>query len=305
MLQAEKQLKPVQLQLLCQLTERAHLHPESLWGDWLLGREPVVAANLSSWLELGANYVAGVLRQEAKPPAVDWGRREQELNTQLASYPGKIEIDLENGTLVVVKDRTISAQSSVQVLGTYDEKAKSYLSGWSDPSLSRKVRPLPIFGCASQLFRIDWVDAQSEAHRAGWLGKVRFVFEYRRSDRVLFLGLERPEEPGSGATYEKKDLTPEMSARVETLLKALDRYDPERIKSLLKSQSQEVHRLVLLVKGNQAVGSLLTITAETLEDLATRISTQNMLGVHRTNLTSRDRELLKEELSQIRLSWES
>jgi hypothetical protein len=303
MLQAEKQLKPTQLNILRQLPEHRRPPPDILWGDWVQGRDPSVGATLGSWLELGASYVAGSLRKEPPPTAVDWGQREQELNAQFSSYPGKIHVDLGTGLLRLVDGQTVCAQSALQVVGSYRAAAKSYLAGWADPTLSQRVRPLPIFGCASQLFRLELVDAQSEAHRAAWLGGVLYLFEHRLSDRVYFLGLDKLEEPGSNAGYEIEDLRPEMFSRVETLLRAADHYEPERMKSLLNSQSQEVRRLLPLVEGNRAVSTQVSITADILEEVATRVSTHNLLGVRRSELSGKDREMVQKELSQMRQGW--
>ena len=299
MLQAEKQLNQVQLEFLRGLFQGA-----SAWGDWLAGRDPSVEATLSGWLQLGANYVAGVLRDEPSPPAVDWGQREQELSAQFSSSPGKVEIDLEEGFVRLVKNRSVLAESQAQVLGTYRFEQRNYLSGWSDPQVSQRARPLPVFGCASQLFRLELVEARSEAHRAAWLAGIRYVFEHRRGQDVVFLGLDRPEKPATGSVYEKKDLAPEMISRVETLLRASEHYEPDRMRSLLRSQGQEVERLLPLVNPSSSIHSLMLGTAEALNGLSTRVSTHNLLGVRRSDLSRKDQEMMETELSEIRLSWD-
>ena len=94
-----------------------------------------------------------------------------------------------------------------------------------------------------------------------------------------------------------------MFARVETILKAAARYDPERMKGLLTSQSQEVRRLRPLVEENRALHSLVTVTAETLDDMAERLSTHNLLGVRRSDLSGKDLDMVKQGLEQIRVGW--
>lgn len=303
-LQVEKQLSGDQLEILRELPSEQNPPPEVLWGHWLDGRPLSDGSILSAWIQLGADFVGSSLRDEPEPPAVDWGQREQEFQAQLASFPGKVEIDLAGAHLRISQGTTVTAQSPIQVMGTYHLDEKAYLAGWADPQLTAAARPLPVFGCASQLFRIEPVEAASEAHRAAWLGRVRHLLPFSRPERVYFLGLESLAAPGSSTSFGRDDLRPEMLSRVKTLLKAVQHYEPERVKSMLTAQGQEVERLLPLVETHRATKTLLQTSAETLYTLADRISTHNLVGGRRSEVRSKDRDLLEKELSQLSANWE-
>ncbi|MCA9781550.1 MAG: hypothetical protein KC800_32755, partial [Candidatus Eremiobacteraeota bacterium] len=260
-LQAEKQLSEGQLEVLRTLPEGEVPSPQLLWGEWL-NSERSIAATLGTWLELGSRYVSARLRDEAEPSPIDWSRRDQEMLQQFSSFPGKTVLRLETGLVQIVEQDRVTAQATVEVLGSYDETTLTYLAGWSDPELPAVARPLPIFGCASQLFRLTLVEAQSEARRACWLGKVYYLYEAVKDSRHYFLGLDKLEGSGFDSNFGKSDFSTEMLARVETIRKAATHMEPDRFKGLLTSQSQEVRRLAQLADGNAPLSAAIIQTAD-------------------------------------------
>lgn len=298
--QVQNQLNPSQLKIFNSLPPDQAPSPEALWGR-LPGRE--TAASLGTWLELGSRYVAGQLRGEEEPESVDWGRREQEMTELFSSFQGATELDFPGGLLKIVHRGTVSAQAQMEVIGTYHRDSRSFLAGWADPQVPKASRPLPVFGCASQLFRLDLVHARSEAQRTARLGRMRYLYEHQDPDRCLFLGLQKLDAVGSSAAFSLADFQPEMQTRIEIILKAAEHLKPERLKGLINSKSQEVQRLVPLVQSEPSLRRHLQETADTLQSLAQEIDTHLILGLGRSTISGRDKERLGEKLAKLREAW--
>ncbi len=302
-LQLERQLNEGQLDVFRALPENEYPSPSALWGSWLEGQGPPTAASLGSWLELGSRYVSARIRQEAEPAPIDWSRREQEMLHQFSSFQGRTELDLENGSVRIVHHDTATAEAAVEVLGSFQPDTSTYLAGWADPAVPPAARPLPVFGCPSQLFRLQLVEARSEARRACWLGRIHFLYEIVQDDRHFFLGLDKLNGIHSTARFGRSDFSPEMMARVGTLRKAAKHMDPERFKGLLTSQSQEVRRLTQLVQESPKLSAAMTDTADALKSVAEKIETHRMLGLERSELSGKNREQLEKALVEIEAFW--
>ena len=302
-LQVEKQLNEGQLQVFRTLPESEIPDPATLWAGWLDAREPATAASLGTWLELGSRYVSARIRQEAEPAPIDWSRREQEMLQQFSSFQGKTELDLENGRVQIVHQGGVTAEATVEVMGSFHPETSTYLAGWADSAVPRAARPLPVFGCPSQLFRLQLVAARSEARRACWLGKTYYLYEVVQDERYHFLGLDKLHSVHGEARFGKADFSSEMLARLETIRKAAKHMEPERFKGLLLSQSQEVRRLTQLVQESPHLSSAITETAETLKSLAERVETHRMLGLERSELSGKNREQLQKALAEIETLW--
>lgn len=303
MLQAEKQLSPNQLEILNNLPANEVPAPEILWGTWLQGPAAELKSQLLSWVELGAHYVAGRLRQEPEPPTVDWGRREQELRGLLSSYEGEARVDLSSAKLTVKGSRGVEAESSFEVVGTFLAQKQEYVAGWADSAIEPASRPLPVFGCASRLFRQDLTGARSEAHRAAWLGRVSYLLEYSANGKLYFLGLDKPKAIGLQSTFQIEDIREEMLARLDKIHSAANNREPERLKDYLLSQGQEVRRQLPLFRGNPEGTALLERTADKLSGMGNQLKTQNLLGSSRSSLSRKEIEELQTELAELKENW--
>jgi hypothetical protein len=300
MLQAEKQLSTTQLSFLSALSTDPGTALQQLWQPYdrsNLGR-------LASWTELGVAYVAKRLRREPDPPAVDWGQREQELRGLLSSYPGEVSVELKEGRLKIVDGRKVSAEAPLEVIGTYTGTEKLYRAGWADQSVEPGARPLPVPGCASQLFRLDLTTARSEARRAAWLSHTSYLLEFTQGDRLSFLGFEKPQPRKTANTFQTADLRPEMLARFKAVEQALKIRQPERLKDLFLSQSQEVERLLSLFENNTNGELKVQKTADTLRAMGDSITTRTLLGGNRSHLRSRESERLLNSIQSLQELWE-
>ena len=304
-LQLEKQLNQEQLDLFKSLPENEFPSPEALWGAWLDKRESAAAASLGTWLELGSRYVSARIRQEAEPSPIDWSRREQEMLQQFSAFQGKTKLDLATGKVRIVDQDVVTAEAAVEVLGSFQPDSSAYLAGWADPAVPIAARPLPVFGCASQLFRLQLVEARSEARRACWLGRIHYLYEVVQDARHYFLGLDKLDGVHAEARFGKSDFSSEMLGRLETIRKAARHMEPERFKGLLVSQSQEVRRLTQLVQDSPELSSAITATSETFKSLAEQVETHRLLGIERSELSGKNREQLQKSMAEIELLWSS
>jgi hypothetical protein len=302
--QAQAQLSETQLAYLNSLSLDEPDFMKPVWGEWLFAGDSIREFTLFAWLEAGSVYVAGRVRGEPEPPRVDWAQREQEFRQNLSGFSGKATIDLKSGVMQVAEQQGVVAQARIRVLGSFQEQTKQYLAGWADPSLSDEVRPFPVFGCASQLFRLDLTGARSEARRAAWLGEFPYLWEYSHGDSLLFLGVGRMESVVTSAKFQLRDVLPEMVARFEALEKDLSRREPERLRDTFRAQGEEVRRLAGLFEPETPHLSLISDTSEVLLEIAREIKTETLFGRNRSSLSSGETRDIRGRLSELGRRWD-
>lgn len=259
------------------------------------------------WLELACRYVNSVLQREKEPPTVDWGRREIEFREQMGKWGqgARYHLGLPKGRLEIRTQGGTVAHAQVQVLGTYREQAGHYLAGWSDSSLPEVSRPLPVMGCASQLFRAEPIQALSEAQRSAWLCGVKYLIQHESDQKTLFLGVGTLESESQVDAFSEDDVSPEVLAKLQNLERSLSRRTPERIAGLFQSHSQELERRLSLFAPSSAVAMKLTKTAENLGKLGKDIKIHSLLGGKRDSLGGSEKRDLSAKIQELRSEWQS
>jgi len=266
-----------------------------------------VQAQLTALLQLSCRYATARLRNEPEPPLTDWGRRDIEFRERLQSLASgpSFRVKFEEARFEVLDGDTVKGEAALEVLGLYRPEQQSYEAGWGARSVPAKARPLPVLGCASQLFRIDALQAQSEAQRCASLSKAHYLFEYTKGDSVFFLGLSGITEVKGASTsaFSEDDVRPEVLAVLRELEQSLSSRTPERLCDLFRSHSQALSRRLSLFEEGSGPAQKLDRTAQTLADLGKGIKTRSFFGSGRDQLGRRERSKLATEIEQLRSVW--
>jgi hypothetical protein len=265
----------------------------------------VFDATIAAWFQLSYNYVAGRLRGDLPSPVVDWGRRELEFRERLKSLASapSFRVNLKQASFQILDGQTVKGQATLEVLGLFSADEESYQAGWAAPTIPMEARPYPVLGCASQLYRVSPVEAQSEAHRCGALAGVQYVFEYPVGSELQFLGLGRIESVADSSSFGEEDVRPEVMAKIRDLESSLSSKSPERVADLFLAHAQALtRRLSLFESGSQGYLKLEETTL-VLKALGKGIRTQSYLGGTRSELGKGERRDLSKELTRLQTIW--
>ena len=257
------------------------------------------------WVSMAQVHVERKLRQEPDPEAVDWGRRELEFRTKVAQLGPKVScrVELASASFQLLGDGAVLAESSLQVLGVYWQDKEQYEAGWGMPDLSQAARPLPVMGCASELFRATLSEARSESRFCAWRSSVDYIFEHETQEGLYFLGLSNLTDTNLVAQFELSDIRDEVLAKLAELQSSLLRHEPERARDLFREHSQTLSRRLTLFSRNSESYRRLEELCDGLKDLSEGIDLRSFFGGKRDSVRSKDERRLKAKLGELQKAW--